>query len=203
MEIYWCRGPDVTARSEENLKKALTDYFRRIRGGDEPRDIVIGRSPAGKPFLLEQKDVEFSVTHTEDWWICAIQDAANGAVGIDAEKRTRRVKRPQALGKRFFSAKEAEILNGLREKEAEKAFLQIWVRKEAFLKYTGKGLAGGMASFSVVSDEGRGEICFRKSMAAEGGDVQFPEAELSAELYVLLCCRAGMGDKERRIWELT
>ena len=203
MDIYWYRGTDAAARSGENLRRSLIRYMKRKRGKTICDDICVKRSPSGKPFLSERENVEFSVTHTTDWWICAVGDAEFGAVGIDAEKRIRRVRKPISLGRRFFSAEEAELLERLPAEKAERLFLQIWVRKEAFLKYTGAGLAGGMYSFSSVSAGADGEIYLRKKITAEDTTVEFLTADISEDLYVVLCCRAGMKDREREIWKLT
>ena len=50
-----------------------------------------------------------------------------------------------AIAGRFFTACEQRLIA-----RDSSLFFDIWTAKEAYLKYTGEGLAGGLGSFSVV-----------------------------------------------------
>ena len=125
-----------------------------------------GKPAAGAP------ELDFSVTHTGDWWICAVGRAEDGPFGIDAELRRRSVRKPDTFPRRFFRPEEARFVslasgkgntqirtfqkievpaerNETQMRKKKSRFLKIWVRKEAYLKYTGAGLAGGMSGFTV------------------------------------------------------
>jgi phosphopantetheinyl transferase len=49
------------------------------------------------------------------------------------------------IAKRFFAPEEAEMLLP----DPTGAFFPIWTKKEAYVKWTGRGLAEGLSSFSV------------------------------------------------------
>ena len=205
--IYWLRSPKAASGSGEYLKRALCDYLTRVRGMKiSAQQIPVSRSPAGRPYLSRDFGTEFSVTHTANWWICAVGASQDGPVGLDAEEKERHVRRTEALAGRFFSEQEAEILAGLPEKEAEQIFLRMWVRKESYLKYTGTGLAGGMNTFSTAERDEDDAVRFRRSIFPQGGraggEAEFTEVNLSEELYVVLCRRAGVKDRETEIWKL-
>lgn len=240
MRIYYRRSPGRAGSrgSGENLKAALSRYFYEARGEKvRAGDLSLGRGPKGKPFLLNRRDVEFSVTHTEGWWICAAGDAADGAVGIDAERYGRRVKRPEALARRFFSREEQRLFSGAdaqescgksceERREAERLFLCIWVRKEAYLKYTGEGLSGGMERFSVIAmDAGFWENMDLNPGTARGDcpetdagdgteenrvpdardverDVEFVPIAISEELCAVVCRSGRSEDRELVLCEM-
>ncbi|MDR3361228.1 MAG: 4'-phosphopantetheinyl transferase superfamily protein, partial [Bifidobacteriaceae bacterium] len=44
------------------------------------------------------------------------------------------------------------------EEDASRRFLEIWTKKEAYLKWRGTGLAGGLESFSVLAPEPFGVV---------------------------------------------
>ncbi len=214
MKIYYTCEKDGVS-SEDRLLRALCLYL-----GDfsKRRKLNILRDASGKPRAAGAPELDFSVTHTGDWWICAVGRAEDGPFGIDAELRRRSVRKPDTLSRRFFrpqrspfcqfSVREREhSYTGLfrnrssggteRNADAEKEsrFLKIWVRKEAYLKYTGAGLAGGMSGFTV-------SLCLTQEQNREKSDgicedplVEFQSLNLSGELYAVLCCRKNTGDR--------
>ena len=68
---------------------------------------------------------------------CAVCDA--GEIGVDVEF-ARRERDVEAIARRYFCREEAEWVGG----QPEDRFYMLWVLKEAWLKATGKGLAGGL-----------------------------------------------------------
>lgn len=106
----------------------------------------------GKPYIKGLPEEMFiSVTTADEVMVVVFSDKP---VGIDGERLTRfendrREKKPDYinLAERFFTGEEAEyVRDGAVEGEQ---FAQVWVRKEAYVKYTGKGLSD-FANFSVV-----------------------------------------------------
>ena len=214
MKIYYTCEKDGVS-SEDRLLRALCLYL-----GDfsKRRKLNILRDASGKPRAAGAPELDFSVTHTGDWWICAVGRAEDGPFGIDAELRRRSVRKPDTLSRRFFRPEEARFVSlasgkgntqirdfsenrssGGTERNAdaekESRFLKIWVRKEAYLKYTGAGLAGGMSEFMV-------SLCLTQEQNREKSDgicedplVEFQPLNLSGELYAVLCCRKNTGDR--------
>ena len=103
----------------------------------------------GAPFLrLEEGAAErfISISDTKNYWACAVEDCR---IGLDMEEAGRVVK--PAIAKRLHKDEQA-YLAVLSEGGSEwtEEFLSIWTRKEAWAKYSGKGLAIGFSSFSVL-----------------------------------------------------
>ena len=115
----------------------------------------IKRSAHGKPFLPNEK-IKFSYCHTEGLCAAVISDFE---CGIDAESINRKASFAE-ISSRFFTADEKEYLSS--KKYSGEAFYEIWTMKEAYLKFTGKGLAGGLNSFSVLKLEKENMTSFRK-----------------------------------------
>lgn len=105
------------------------------------KDIDIKTDVYGKPYIVEYEQWHFSITHTAGMIGIAISDES---VGIDAEKICDADLR---ITKRFFTAQENLRIENSANKN--KRFLEIWTKKEAYLKYIGKGLHTPMRSFDV------------------------------------------------------
>ena len=128
----------------------------------------------GEPYPLS-----VSVTHTGDWWICAVGETS---VGIDAELRNRRV--DPKLVRRICTKEELQWLeqelagvpDELRDERTCEKLLWLWVRKEAYVKYLGTGIGEGLKTFSVVQKGTTGDFC--EKAGYRGVDLcGIPEAE--------------------------
>ncbi|MFA6729388.1 MAG: 4'-phosphopantetheinyl transferase superfamily protein [Eubacteriales bacterium] len=127
----------------EILLAALRDHFNNP-------DIDMEYLSKGKPKLVGM-DKHISVTTTENVMICVVSDSPVGVDGehlprFSAESKTDYI----AIAERFFTEEEADYVRegediGIR-------FVKIWVRKEAYCKFTGKGLAD-FPNFSVTDGE--------------------------------------------------
>jgi 4'-phosphopantetheinyl transferase len=97
--------------------------------------ISIQRDEFDKPFLENNKDFHFNISHSGAWVVCA---TSRLPVGIDIEKI-----RPVNFGiaKRFFSKEEYNNLIGKAEDEKLSFFYELWTIKESYLKVNGKGLS--------------------------------------------------------------
>ena len=106
---------------------------------------VLGK---GKPYLKSNTDVHFSMSHTDSLVAVAV---SSGEVGIDVEAV--RSADPK-LCERFFTKSEQEFV-AAGTPDWLKRFYAVWTRKEAYLKYTGKGLSTPLSSFSTVENDDR------------------------------------------------
>ena len=130
------------------LRQLLANYL-----GIAPRALAFTAGPRGKPALSpdwRQKRIEFNVSHAADYALLAL--GLDHRLGVDIESVKRQVDY-RALANRFFSAAEQAAFKKLPARAACAAFYRVWSRKEAFLKATGQGLAGGLAGFSVPLGE--------------------------------------------------
>lgn len=139
------------------LRMLTGRYLRR-----EPTSLQFVYGSHGKPALLREysfDDLRFNVSHCENSVLYAF--ACGQEVGVDIE-RVRENKDALALANRWFTDHEAQTLRVQRPDLQQLAFFKTWVRKEACLKASGKGLARSMRSFEVpaCSEETRGIVEF-------------------------------------------
>ncbi len=118
------------------IRKAALMYGQEMWGSEAAAAMAgrmdIERRKGGKPYfpLLE---LEFSLSHSEELWMCAFSE---GPCGLDVQKI-----RPcswEKIAERHFGKQELRYA----ELFGEEGFFQLWVRKEALGKYTGKGFFG-------------------------------------------------------------
>jgi 4'-phosphopantetheinyl transferase len=103
----------------------------------------------GKPQLAD-RGWEFSISHSGDEvWLAA---ARAMPVGIDVQQDETRVD-GQDLGEAVFHPLEAAAIRGLAPAQGQAAFRRCWVRKEAVLKATGRGLSVPLSAFAVAVDD--------------------------------------------------
>jgi 4'-phosphopantetheinyl transferase len=135
----------------------------------------------GRPMLVG-KTLDFNISHTENYVFCAITES-EGRVGLDAEEPKRMSSlRSLALAERWFVG--GERLAFARNPSLNH-FLEIWTRKEAFLKWTGEGLRG-VKSMDVTEVESR---C----------DVRFYDFSTD-NVIVTLCCNAEAESPRELVW---
>ena len=191
--------------SRELLKRAVlqyaewrknTDEFRESRRGSlfafEPvaEQIQIRTTPEGKPYVTDpdgnRLSMEVSVTHTGDWWICAVGEHP---LGIDAEYRNRQI-RPE-LSRRICTEEEKAFLDciGSVDKEGcRKHLLRIWIEKEAYVKYLGTGIREGLNTFSTFHHLEHCRIALLGELSREAGKMQCliycPEEEIEGYRWI-------------------
>lgn len=108
-------------------------------------DIIFVEDEYGKPFLKDYPDFHFNVSHTRDALVVAVSD---DEVGVDIERiRNADLK----IIKRFFSNPEREYI--YQHEDSNRAFYEIWTRKEAYSKFIGKGLSIDLNSFNTLDAE--------------------------------------------------
>jgi len=190
--------------SDGKIRKCLTHYlpqnpnfvFPRISPGPEnPGEAVIQRTAKGKPMLRDYPEVHFSVSHSEKLWACAF---SRDPVGLDLEKRDSGISKRKTgnteerylrIARRFFSTEEFDYV----KENGALGFYQIWVRKEAYGKYTGEGLFPSFKELDTVA-----EGALRQAI----GNIKFEGIDL--ELvgypgYEAVCCLPSESREEVRI----
>lgn len=151
--FLWEQKGDDKIPSEVLLMEALQIYCGGRAVSFEPDNVKIERGLHGKPNVCKKEggrwvlrdDLFFSISHTNRWWACAVYSRP---IGADIEERGRRVK--EAVAERFFTKEEQQWL--LKKGNMQDHILELWVRKEAYVKYLGTGLSEGLWSFSAVRD---------------------------------------------------
>lgn len=93
-------------------------------------DAEIQYGEFGKPYLTDNKDVHFSLSHSAQQVVCAVADSA---VGVDIQPLS--PIRPAVL-KRCVTAEEQKWIGDSTER-----FTRLWTMKEAVVKMTGTGFS--------------------------------------------------------------
>ncbi len=113
--------------------------------------LLIYRTPRGKPFLPQFPGLHLSVSHSGEWFICAI---SNQPVGIDLQEHAllhgetyeQALIRYCKIARRFFHPLEAAFV----EIDPKDRFFPVWTAKESYVKYTGQGMDQYYDSFCVL-----------------------------------------------------
>jgi 4'-phosphopantetheinyl transferase len=118
------------------LRRILGLYLRL-----QPTGVQFGYGTHGKPCLAMAEwgaGLEFNLAHAGNLVLYAF--SRRGAIGIDVEQ-LRPLPNMGLIGAKFFSAGENAAYAALPAEEKELGFYHCWVRKEAYLKALGEGLA--------------------------------------------------------------
>ncbi|MEE1164345.1 MAG: 4'-phosphopantetheinyl transferase superfamily protein [Lachnospiraceae bacterium] len=126
---------------------------------------MLGHTEDGKPFFPDLPQIHFSLSHSGEYIACAFSDEE---VGLDLQECSRPRTSIFRIAKRFFSQAEYEAILALSaDKAAESCindsgsdspgnpddpeclslFYRLWSIKEAYLKYLGCGLRGGLDGY--------------------------------------------------------
>ena len=101
----------------------------------------------GKPFFKDIPQVRISLSHSGKYLVCAFSEEE---IGLDLQECITPRTEVLRIAKRFFTSEEYDALlsiYGKDEKEGNEFFFCLWSLKEAYLKYIGCGLHGGLDSF--------------------------------------------------------
>lgn len=132
---------DRYAAAHTALRRLLGAYL-----GQEPAAVLLGREPCpgcggphGRPVAVDGEGLCFSLSHSGDLVLLAFAPAP---VGADVEL----LPAPTAVDDVATALHpwERAELAALPAAERRAAFARCWVRKEAYLKGTGHGLAAGV-----------------------------------------------------------
>jgi len=117
----------------------------------------IARAEHGKPYFPSLPDFHYNFTDSGDYLALA---TASGDVGIDLQKIVKTRYDIEKLACRYYTGEEASYLSSLSDAAArERTFFRLWAIKEAYLKFLGIGLAGGMNGYTIVpTSKTAGEI---------------------------------------------
>ena len=131
--------------SHAMLRQILAMYTGQQR--DEIQFTTIGE---GKPVLVEPNELQlqFNMSHSGSLALFAVTSGRD--VGIDVEQ-IRSVPKALELARRFFSAEEARPLSMLEQTERDRAFLSLWVKREAHAKALGVSIWRSLASNDEAS----------------------------------------------------
>lgn len=149
----------LAGRTGHEAGRKLLSQLYALETGLPLPDIAI--ASRGKPYF-PNSDYHFSISHTPRHAFCVL---AKSPVGIDAEEADRSVR--FSLAKRIFSPEEQNSF--ARNPDPQRAFLSLWVLKEAAAKCTGEGLKGFPNTTHFSPDDPRVRIWANCLVAIIGG----------------------------------
>lgn len=138
IDLYFSKKENASVRSEDFVKKILQEHYLF-----DVNQIFIMKDEFGKPYLKDYPAFHFSVSHTKGFIVCGFSD---DRIGVDAEVFGRYDPR---IVKSYFTPNEQKYLYNDAE-EVDKGFIEIWTRKEAYLKWLGKGIEIPPVLFDVL-----------------------------------------------------
>lgn len=102
---------------------------------------VFGTEKYGKPYLKNYSDIHFNLSHSEKFVACTVSDSP---IGVDIEY-VHNV--DLNLAKQFFYNVEYDYI--LNNNNKNKAFFELWVLKESYMKMTGLGFRLHLDEFCI------------------------------------------------------
>jgi len=142
------------------LRKRYVEVHGRLRNvlaqrlNESPEKINIKKAEHGKPYLADNPELAFNLSHSENAMVIAI--GWNCRLGVDMElskPRTNLI----GLVEKCFADEEIAYWNGLSDVEKTVEFYRFWTRKEAFVKATGRGIGLGLSD-CVINPENQTEF---------------------------------------------
>lgn len=101
----------------------------------------------GKPYISDHKEIDFSLSHSGSFAMCAVSDRR---IGCDIQCVT--YARP-AVARRFFTVAEYEYIITSADPQSE--FIRLWTLKESYVKALGLGIhACPLNSFELIPSNG-------------------------------------------------
>lgn len=185
----------VRAAQQEMLAEAFCEWLHQ----KVPLPPVL-RGPHGKPYLADYPAFHYNFSDSGDWLVLAVSEN-DSEIGVDLQKIVPVKTGIMKMARRFFHPEDVRRLEAVSHPEdithpdvvshpeeiscpeamddavrQEELFFRIWTVKEAYLKYTGEGLSGGMSRFPVDFEE---HII---------GGIPFTEVSPPAQGYLLTVC---------------
>lgn len=141
IKLYFEEKENSKAFSEKFVRNILGKYLDA--DGD---NLVIYKTEYGKPYLKDYPDTHYNISHTKSAIVCAVSDEP---VGVDIERSKEINKR---IVKHFFTVIEQDyVLENICYQDER--FIEIWTKKEAYVKWIGQGIAIPFSSFEVSNEE--------------------------------------------------
>ena len=135
---------DAGARLRFSAGRWLVRRVLARRLGCTEAEVELAADTHGRPSLAAG-GIDFNLSHAGSLVVLAVGTVR---VGIDVET-TNRTRDWRAIARRFFSPVEVAAIDACDEAGQRAAFFRAWVRKEAFVKALGTGIATGFGRFDV------------------------------------------------------
>ncbi|MFA6301571.1 MAG: 4'-phosphopantetheinyl transferase superfamily protein [Legionella sp.] len=128
----------MTARA--TMRIILAKYLKTT-----PEQLEFTYNAHGKPEVINQQNVHFNISHSQDLAILAV--GTDAPMGVDLEYFSARPY--EGIAKTMFSEQEYAALLLVPKTLQAATFFHVWAQKEAFIKACGLGLAYPTQNFTV------------------------------------------------------
>lgn len=129
--------------SELTLRMGLSNML-----GHSPDYFQFGSYKNGKPFILNEPNIYFNLSHTKNALLCSISNISE--IGVDIEQI-------QSIDYKLFEyiahPDEKLMLQSLPNTLHDLLFYRFWTRKEAYCKRTGIGLRQKLSAVNTTTNE--------------------------------------------------
>lgn len=147
LKTFVLENSSTKKKRQSDIQNAVREYLK------DPKAKVVYDEKGKATVESSEKKVHISITCTHQVMLVVLYDKA---IGIDGEYLPRLLSSDSKidfsmLAERFFSDEEAEFLRDFSGEEEAMNFARVWVRKEAYIKASGKSLAE-FPNFSVVDN---------------------------------------------------
>lgn len=126
-------------RNEKREAESLSGYYilLHLLKAEGKTDFIefVARDYFGRPCFRNYPWLDFNISHSSGLAVCALGNGRR--VGIDLEALPITAGKDMIVEKFFSREEKREYAAG---GGTDKAFITVWTRKEAYGKYTGKGL---------------------------------------------------------------
>lgn len=112
-------------------------------------EIIFAKNSYGKPYLKNDRNFHFNISHSGDFVVVAVGDKP---VGIDVEQ-VKYMDDYRRIAERYFTKSELAYITKI-DCDNLGRFFEIWTAKESYIKCQGKGLSIPLKSFSIEINRG-------------------------------------------------
>lgn len=135
-QVYYVRLDRAREMEHSEITDAgikLLSYAAGKKYGLSGAELAVAKGPHGKPYFAEHPEIHFNISNSGRYVVLAVSPVE---VGIDIQEK--RVLDLEKLGRAVFSVDDYRAF--LASTDRQDAFFREWVKKEAYVKWTGEGL---------------------------------------------------------------
>ncbi len=166
----------------------IREALKASHGIENP---VIAVGEYGKPYLPDEPNVHFNLTHSGTFAVCTVSDTD---CGVDIEQ----ISKPHeimAVANRFFSTKELAAM--LMSPNQNEAFCRLWTLRESYVKMRGKGFEIGLSTLKCDFHRG---VCSIYESGILQKDASFHEWKTVPDYRISVCTK---GEAEHTVEKIV
>ena len=114
-------------------------------------EVCFAQQTGGKPYLLLQSGLFFSLAHAQEMAVCVIADQE---VGVEVERKDRLTGKKEEqklkIAKKMLTPEEWKQWK--KEEYRTETLISIWTKKESYVKMTGRGLTEKLMTIDTLSN---------------------------------------------------